>query len=38
MRVGDLSESGHIRPHLTLLECVIIVGGIPEGAIPGKSI
>ena len=36
MKVGNLSESGRIRPHLTLLECGIIVGDIPEGAISRK--
>ena len=33
MKAGNLSESGLIRPHLTPLECGIIFGGIPAGAI-----
>ena len=36
MKAGTLSESGRIRPHLTPLECGIIFGGIPEGAISRK--
>ena len=37
MKAGTLSESGRIRPHLTLLECGIIFGGIPAGAISRKG-
>ena len=37
MKAGTLSESGRIRPHLTPLECGIIFGGIPAGAISRKG-
>ena len=37
MKAGNLSESDRIRPHLTLLECGIIFGGIPAGAISRKG-
>ena len=37
MKAGTLSESGCIRPHLTPLECGIIFGGIPAGAISRKG-
>ena len=37
IKAGTLSESGRIRPHLTLLECGIIFGGIPAGAISRKG-
>ena len=37
MKAWTLSESGRIRPHLTLLECGIIFGGIPAGAISRKG-
>ena len=37
MKAGTLSESGRIRPHLTPLECSIIFGGIPAGAISRKG-
>ena len=37
MKAGNLSESGRIRPHLTLLECGIMFGGILAGAISRKG-
>jgi hypothetical protein len=38
MKAGDMSESGHIKSHLTPLECEIILGMSQRELYLGESV